>query len=1074
VLVVGMHRSGTSAVAGVLGMLGLGLPKHAPGADGPDEKGRWEPEPIVKFHDATLLPAVGSRWDDWRSVDLRRLSQPRRMEIGNRIKSLLRREYRQPGPFVLEDPRICRFVSLYIDLLEQEGTEPRFILPFRSPLDVIASLQARDSQTPPFASLLWLRHVLDSEAATRFHKRAFLSYERLLADWRGVVDDIGTSIDIDWPVPPASVASDIDALITRSLQHQAPSRLELPARSDLCAWVNETYEACRALEAKPDDRNALCSLERVRAEFAAAEGLFGDATLFEIRSRTAAMAAERNALLAAQKASAAQAERQAVEANRLNAQLADAQSRIAALKASVAEAERRASAVVAAANERIAVVFDSTTWRATAGLRLVLSRIPAPIRVQLRRMAKGDWRELSPLSIMRRLRARRSPSVPAEQPGLDDTYLRWVREHDTLDSADRSAIRAHVADLTHRPRISVLLPVHEAPERHLCETIESVLGQLYPYWELCIADDASTTPHLRDVLDEYRRRDRRIRVIARGVSGGVSAAGNSALKLAAGEFVALLNQDDVLAPHALYAVAVSINDSPTADLVYSDEDKIDDAGRRFDPHFKPEWNPERFYAQDFVGRLGVYRTSLVRAVGGFRVGFEGSESYDLMLRAVAATRGPIVRVPHVLYHRRWSAAATPGAATPRRKTAEAARRAVAEHLSSVGERASVVKARGSFHRVVREPPDRWPLVSVIIPTRDHVDVLRDCMEGLLDRTDYPNREIIIADNESCAPETAAFLAAMRGRGVKVIPSPGPFNFSRINNKAVQAAAGEILLFLNNDVSVIHDSWLKEMIVYAMRPDVGAVGARLLHSDGTVQHAGVVLGLAGVAGHIHCGERGSKPGYFGRLFVPQDISCVTAACMAVPRKVFEEIGGFDEVNLAVAYNDVDLCIRIREAGYRIIWTPYAELYHLESKSRGSDLAPAHIERFRHECAYMTRRWASQLATDPFFSPNLSLAKASPEPAFPPRHDKPWRSYRIHGSSLHVEDAASDGLCAAAFVRDAAVAPRRRVPRRPRLRPIPMLRAWASRARKPVGAMLQPFPGLRRRAVRAYLAVFDQHA
>ena len=386
-----------------------------------------------------------------------------------------------------------------------------------------------------------------------------------------------------------------------------------------------------------------------------------------------------------------------------------------------------------------------------------------------------------------------------------------MREHDTLDDADRAAIRAQIAALVRRPLISIVVPTYDTEESYLREMIESVLLQIYPHWELCIADDASAKPHVAEVLEGYRRRDPRIKVVYRPETGHISAASNSALEVATGEFVALLDHDDVLAEHALYLMAHAINDHPDADVFYSDEDKLDESGRRSDPYFKPDWNAELFYSQNFISHLGVYRTSLIRAIGGFRPGFEGSQDYDLALRATAVSRGPIVHIPHVLYHWRLFPGADTFSSTQLDRATAAARRAIAEHLISLGERVTVTEGVASYHRVIRQEPDRWPSVSIIVPTRDHVDVLAPCIQGLLQDTDYPDLEILIVDNESSEPETKAFFADVGRRGVRILHAPGTFNFSRINNAAAREATGDILLFLNNDISVIHRSWLKEMI-----------------------------------------------------------------------------------------------------------------------------------------------------------------------------------------------------------------------------------------------------------------------
>ena len=501
--------------------------------------------------------------------------------------------------------------------------------------------------------------------------------------------------------------------------------------------------------------------------------------------------------------------------------------------------------------------------------------------------------------------------------------------------------------------------------------IASVKAQVYENWELCLADDASEKSPIRAKLERAASEDARIKCVFCKANGGISAASNAALELTTGDYIALLDHDDVLAPHALATMAVAINQHPDSDIFYSDEDKLDADGNRYDPYFKPDWNPELFYGQNFISHLGVYRTSLVRSIGGFRLGFEGSQDYDLTLRCVAVTAAKIVHVPHVLYHWRLHPGAQTFSSTQLARATRAARRAIKEQLAGLGEDVEVVDGCASYHRVLRTPHMQWPRVSAVIPTRDHPDTLAECLRGLIDCTDYPDLEIIVADNGSVEAETKRLLAEMSQRGVRVVDCAGPFNYSKINNEAIRHAKGEILLLLNNDVSMTQPQWLKEMVIYLLKPDVGAVGAKLLYPDGTLQHGGVALGLGGVAGHMHVGTAGDAPGYFGWLGLARDVSGVTAACMAVRRSVFEQVGGLDEVGLAVAFNDVDLCVRIREAGYRIIWTPYAQLTHHESKSRGADDTKEGRNRFEREIQYMRARWGSLLDNDPFWNPNLSL-------------------------------------------------------------------------------------------------------
>lgn len=571
-------------------------------------------------------------------------------------------------------------------------------------------------------------------------------------------------------------------------------------------------------------------------------------------------------------------------------------------------------------------------------------------------------------------------------------YQYWIRRFDRLSDDDRTRIAARIAVFSRPPVISVVMPVFNPPAAFLMRTIASVREQFYPHWELCIADDASTAPHVRPILDAAAASDPRIKIVYRAENGHISRASNSALALATGEFVALLDHDDELAPHALYLVAEELTAHPDADLVYSDEDKIDADGVRFAPYFKPDWNPDLFLAQNSISHLGVYRTALIRAIGGFREGFEGSQDYDLALRATEQTTAERIRhIPHVLYH--WRA--IPGSAALRVEekpyAVSAARRAVADYLARTGRAASVEpSALKVFQRVRYSVPSPEPPVSILIPTRDRVDLVERCISGILERTDYRNLEILIVDNGSQEEDSLRYLVEIgRMPRVRVLRHDAAFNFSALNNVAVRQVGGEILVLLNNDTDVIHPDWLMELVANALRPDVGAVGARLLYPNGAVQHAGVVLGLGGVAGHAFKRKPARDPGHGGRAQLQQDYSAVTAACLAIRKGVYDEIGGLNERDLPVAFNDVDLCLRLRSKGYRIVWTPYAVLYHHESATRGTEATPARRAAFEREIKFMKDRWGEVLRRDPCYNPNLSLNTENFDLAFPPRAIRPWR-------------------------------------------------------------------------------------
>jgi glycosyltransferase involved in cell wall biosynthesis len=576
-----------------------------------------------------------------------------------------------------------------------------------------------------------------------------------------------------------------------------------------------------------------------------------------------------------------------------------------------------------------------------------------------------------------------------EEREMVGDYALWIRRYDRLQKDDVRRIREQIAHFRDSPLISVLLPVYNSNLKWLRRAILSVQRQLYPRWELCIADDASTDRKLWPLLQKYARRDRRIKVMRRAQNGHISAASNDALGLADGDLVALLDHDDELAPTALYFVALALNENRELQLLYSDEDKLDAQSRRSDPYFKSDWNPELLLAQNFVSHLGVYRTDLVRRVGGFRIGFEGSQDYDLTLRCIEQIRPEqIEHLPRVLYHWRTADESTASYATAKPYAQEAARRAVQEHLDRTGVAAAVVPHYGVYFRIKYALPTERPLVSIVVPTRDRASFLQKCLESIFEKTDYRNYELILLDNESREAETLQFLAALEKRErVRVERIEGAFNYSRLNNRGVELSRGSFVALLNNDVEVISNSWLSEMVSHAQRSKVGMVGARLWYPNGTMQHGGVILGAGGIAGHAHAGLR-NEHGYFARAHLAQNFSAVTAACAVLRREVYLQLGGFDEANLAIAFNDIDFCLRLRKAGYWIVWTPHAELVHYESASRGFDDSTPKQVRFLAEIDYMNAKWGDVLKRDPFYNPNLSLGENLFTLAFPPRISKPW--------------------------------------------------------------------------------------
>ena len=555
------------------------------------------------------------------------------------------------------------------------------------------------------------------------------------------------------------------------------------------------------------------------------------------------------------------------------------------------------------------------------------------------------------------------------------TYDEWVKQFDELTISDRRAIASNIVNMKEPPIISVVMPTHNTKFEWLREAIDSVRNQIYPHWQLCIADDASTAPHVRDILEHYRALDARIQIVCRPVGGHISAASNSALSLATGDFIALLDHDDVISEHALYHVAAALQENPEAMILYSDEDKLTEDGSRTEPHFKSDWNPDLFFSQNYICHLCVIRRSILEKIGGFRLGVEGSQDHDLLLRCLPHVHGAqIVHIPIILYHWRMHPQSTAQSAAGKSYTSDAGLRSLVEFFNGNGPQGVRVEQDllPNTYRVRWPIPGPEPLVSLIIPTRDRRELVETAISSIIEKSDYQNFEILILDNGSSNADTIDYFVKIQleDTRVRVVPYNHPFNYSAINNYGVTQARGEVIGLINNDIEVISSGWLREMVSHCLRPEIGCVGAKLYYADDTIQHGGVIVGIGGVAGHSHKYFPADSAGYFRRLFLTQNLSAVTAACLLVRKSVFEQVGGLDDKNLAVAFNDVDFCLKVRQEGYRNLWTPYAELYHHESLSRGQDESPEKIRRFQSEIRFMKEKWGPTLADDPYYNPNLS--------------------------------------------------------------------------------------------------------
>lgn len=571
-------------------------------------------------------------------------------------------------------------------------------------------------------------------------------------------------------------------------------------------------------------------------------------------------------------------------------------------------------------------------------------------------------------------------------------YRKWIERYDVITPELRSAMTADIDRWLSQPLISVIILSYNNEAKWLNQAVNSVRKQIYGHWELCISDDASMIAETRPLLEKYAAEDSRIRVKFRGENGGVIVNYNAALALASGDYVALLDADDVLSEDALFWVAREIAMHPEADLLFSDEDKIDLKGTRFDPCFKSAWNPALMLSQNAFRHLGTYRRDLVEQVGGFREGYEGAHDYDLVLRCAARTTAERIRhIPRVLYHaRRLQSSASPRT-TPKPDAWKAGRSAIGDYLQRAGLNANIKPALGMFYQVDYDVPQPPPLVSILTPTTLSVAATARCLGSVLTKTTYKIFELLVlirAEDLRVAKNNPDFRELLTHPRVRVIDyNDGPFNFSRVNNLGVRAAQGSLLCFLNDDIEVITEEWLERLVARAMLEGVGAVGPMLYYPPNVIQHAGVVLVGRDVADHAFKRCPRGHQGYFGRAGLEQDYSAVTAACMMMKRDVFESVGGFDEM-LPVAFNDVDLCLKIRRAGLRIIWTPTVEMYHCESFTLGRADSPARRDQFGCDVRAMRERWTDLLDADPCYNPNLSIVPGSMfSLAWPPRMPQP---------------------------------------------------------------------------------------
>lgn len=551
-------------------------------------------------------------------------------------------------------------------------------------------------------------------------------------------------------------------------------------------------------------------------------------------------------------------------------------------------------------------------------------------------------------------------------------YRCWIKKN---ESQERLSIGNEITAFQMNPKISIILPVYNSNEEWLKECIKSVLDQYYTNWELCIVDDHSKNKNIKKILDEYASRNVKIKVFYHEKNEHISKASNTALNIATGEYIALLDHDDVLSRDALYKAVKAINKNPKIDFIYTDEDKITQKGERCDPFFKPDWSPDSILSQNYICHLVMIRKTLVEKAGNFRIGFEGAQDYDLILRCTELTK-EIHHIPEVLYHWRKTSDSTAENPEAKNYAFEAGKKAIESALMRRNVLGEVKKIGNSGAYQIKYAIEKNPKISIIIPTKDHSDDLEICLKSIIEKSRYENYEIIIMDNGSKEQATFDIYEEYEEKlknKFSVLTLDTPFNFSELINYAARFSKGEYLVLLNNDTKIITEDWSGIMLGFAQQRHIGAVGVKLLYSDDTIQHAGVIIGIGGVAGHSHKHYSKKSRGYFQKLYTDSNYSAVTAACLMVEKRKFLEVNGFDEENLAIAFNDVDFCLKLLELGYYNISLSQVESYHYESKSRGKENNKEKKNRFQKEVYYMQEKWDTLKGDDPFYSANLSMKK-----------------------------------------------------------------------------------------------------
>lgn len=927
ICILGMHRSGTSTIARAVNLLGayLGEPEELMPPHPDNAEGYWERLDVWRLHEE-ILTTLNTTWDAVLPLPEQWWQLDEVRTFKSRIRRLILEEFNGHALWAWKDPRTCLLFPLWKEVLSELGVKLHVVYVSRHPLDIAKSMQKRDGFQLIKGYGIWLNYSLQALRSCKGLPTTFVSYDKFLTESKNELSRIISSINLSMAVDQDKIEDSLKGVVKTNLRHSLSTIDDL---SGAPLSVKRLYPVIT----KACDDNALDY-----------EEINNQATyLSDFESLIRQQLDEQRGLKA--KADGYLYE---ILANKYNvSEIKNCQSEL--------------SACVLEKRNEIAIITNSMSWRITGPLRHLGDLV--------RRDSKGAT--YAPQTIR--------PVGSTE----DASYEQWVKCHDTLGAEDYDAIRKHISTFVTKPVLTLIISLSSSSGEKVSNFLNSLSNQLYPYWQLIVVHDRSLSLKTLALIEKFRDEHEQVLLLNSDLA---ELTINDIRRHCAAKYIAIIDRDIVLSEHALYFVALTVITDPSTVVIYADDDVLGEFGRRTRPRFKPDWNHDLFLATNYLAGFVFVREEWLRTVGNSEFILPRTTNYSLLLRVTSRLSSSQIRhIPHILSHA-WAVSDSVAASIYKMEIT-----ALADFFR-VTETGVIVEeglVPGSFH--CRFPlPSPPPLVSIIIPTRDGEHLLRACVESIRKKTTYPNYEIIVVDNQSRDPDTLDYFSQLRTEdGIRILSYDAPFNYSAINNFAAAKANGEILALLNNDMEVIAPDWLTEMVSNAIRPGVGAVGAKLYYPDGRIQHGGVTLGLGPVAGHAYQYVPGNHRGHMDRLMLMQNFLAVTAACLVIRKKLYYAVRGLNEHQLTIAYNDVDFCFKLAEEGLRNVWTPYAELYHHESVSRGYDITPDKLIRVEKEVSYMLGHWKHLIVADPTYNPNLSLTSSDSSLAFPPRTVYPWR-------------------------------------------------------------------------------------